>query len=202
MQVWRTCLHCRRPQAENRSKVSLVPRLIPSPFLGKFPSVRINYFPKERPFYKGSSRGERQVNTKFVSLNRAEAFFLKDQGLYHDLIVICGFDLPPTNKMFSSPVSSLESLPSTASPLSSCFPSPSSSNLDLPPVLSHVSKREYLLAQIRQKDAIIESLLKQVSTHYPTQALLQIKHPATQPLHSDAHVNCLLQNGHITVRCK
>ena len=29
-------------------------------------------------------------------------------------------------------------------------------------VLSESSKREYLLAQIRQKDAIIESLLKQV----------------------------------------
>ena len=29
-------------------------------------------------------------------------------------------------------------------------------------VVSHRSKREYLLAQIRQKNAIIESLLKQV----------------------------------------
>lgn len=34
---------------------------------------------------------------------------------------------------------------------------------DAPISISESSKREYLLAQIRQKDAIIESLLKQVS---------------------------------------
>lgn len=43
----------------------------------------------------------------------------------------------------------------------------STSDLDLDPEqneiqISENSKREYLLAQIRQKDAIIESLLKQV----------------------------------------
>ena len=32
-----------------------------------------------------------------------------------------------------------------------------------PDISLSISKREYLLAQIRQKDAIIESLLKQVS---------------------------------------
>ena len=41
--------------------------------------------------------------------------------------------------------------------------SPASSNADLPMFLPY-SKREYLLAQIRQKDAIIESLLKQVES--------------------------------------
>lgn len=34
---------------------------------------------------------------------------------------------------------------------------------DVANIVSDSSKREYLLAQIRQKDAIIESLLKQVS---------------------------------------
>lgn len=34
---------------------------------------------------------------------------------------------------------------------------------DVANIVSESSKREYLLAQIRQKDAIIESLLKQVS---------------------------------------
>lgn len=33
-------------------------------------------------------------------------------------------------------------------------------------IISENSKREYLLAQIRQKDAIIESLLKQVCTYF------------------------------------
>lgn len=66
--------------------------------------------------------------------------------------------------MSTSPTPSLASLPSiTSSSSSSAFSSPSSSHSDLPPVpLPHISKREYLLAQIRQKDAIIESLLKQV----------------------------------------
>ncbi|KAF5376493.1 hypothetical protein D9615_008666 [Tricholomella constricta] len=70
--------------------------------------------------------------------------------------------------MFASPTPSLESLPSisSSSSSSSCFSSPSSSNSDLPPVLPRISKREYLLAQIRQKDAIIESLLKQLHNPY------------------------------------
>jgi hypothetical protein len=42
----------------------------------------------------------------------------------------------------------------------------SSSSDDSCYLLSSSSKREYLLAQIRQKDAIIESLLKQVSGSY------------------------------------
>jgi hypothetical protein len=45
-------------------------------------------------------------------------------------------------------------------------PSPDFSDSDEEDSLTYVdwsSKREYLLAQIRQKDAIIESLLKQVS---------------------------------------
>lgn len=37
---------------------------------------------------------------------------------------------------------------------------------DAPMVVPEHSKREYLLAQIRQKDAIIESLLKQVSPQF------------------------------------
>ncbi|KAF8063303.1 fungal-specific transcription factor domain-containing protein [Lyophyllum atratum] len=71
--------------------------------------------------------------------------------------------------MYSSPNSSLESLPSITSSSessSSCFSSPSSSNSDLPTILPRISKREYLLAQIRQKDAIIESLLKQLHNPY------------------------------------
>lgn len=42
----------------------------------------------------------------------------------------------------------------------------SSSSDDSSYSLSSSSKREYLLAQIRQKDSIIESLLKQVSDIY------------------------------------
>ena len=45
--------------------------------------------------------------------------------------------------------------------------SPASSDADLPMILPF-SKREYLLAQIKQKDAIIESLLKQVSSTCPS----------------------------------
>ncbi|KAJ8522831.1 hypothetical protein ONZ45_g676 [Pleurotus djamor] len=48
------------------------------------------------------------------------------------------------------------------SPLSS----PSSETSDLPYPFHGLSKREYLLAQIRQKDAIIESLLKQLHNPY------------------------------------
>ncbi|KAK7028388.1 hypothetical protein R3P38DRAFT_3189883 [Favolaschia claudopus] len=60
--------------------------------------------------------------------------------------------------------SSLSSSPSVA--LSSSPPSsPASSNSDLP-FVSESSKREYLLAQIRQKDQIIESLLKQLHNPY------------------------------------
>ncbi|KAJ7187010.1 fungal-specific transcription factor domain-containing protein [Mycena filopes] len=51
------------------------------------------------------------------------------------------------------------------SPSSSPPSSPASSSSDLPYV-SVPSKREYLLAQIRQKDAIIESLLKQLHNPY------------------------------------
>jgi hypothetical protein len=65
--------------------------------------------------------------------------------------------------MSHSPAESLESLPSgSSSSSSSAFSSPSSGYSDLPTVVPRISKREYLLAQIRQKDAIIESLLKQV----------------------------------------
>ncbi|KAG6852894.1 hypothetical protein C0991_008344 [Blastosporella zonata] len=64
--------------------------------------------------------------------------------------------------MYSSPNSSLNSLSSTSS--SSCTSSPASSNSDLPLSFVDSSKREYLLAQIKQKDAIIESLLKQVGS--------------------------------------
>lgn len=46
--------------------------------------------------------------------------------------------------------------------LSSIMSLPSESTDDLSVDVSESSKREYLLAQIRQKDAIIESLLKQV----------------------------------------
>ncbi|KAJ3485890.1 hypothetical protein NLJ89_g11859 [Agrocybe chaxingu] len=51
----------------------------------------------------------------------------------------------------------------SVSPSSSRCPSPVPSDADFDPV---ISKREYLLAQIRQKDAIIESLLKQLHNPY------------------------------------
>ncbi|KAM6499620.1 hypothetical protein JOM56_005128 [Amanita muscaria] len=67
-----------------------------------------------------------------------------------------------------SPDSSLESLPSlTSTPSCSASSSPLPVTTDLP-CCSCLSKREYLLAQLRQKDAVIESLLKQL--HNPYQA--------------------------------
>ncbi|KAG6820054.1 hypothetical protein H0H93_005986 [Arthromyces matolae] len=73
----------------------------------------------------------------------------------------------PFSEMYSSGNSSLDSLPSTSSSSSSSCPSsPSSSTSDLPLAFANFSKREYLLAQIKQKDAIIESLLKQLHNPY------------------------------------
>ncbi|KAK2461096.1 hypothetical protein APHAL10511_006875 [Amanita phalloides] len=66
----------------------------------------------------------------------------------------------------ASRASSLESLPSLSSTSSDSLPLPPTS--DVSPIISPISKREYLLAQLRQKDAIIESLLKQI--HNPYQA--------------------------------
>ncbi|KAG6809261.1 hypothetical protein H0H92_000968 [Tricholoma furcatifolium] len=66
--------------------------------------------------------------------------------------------------MYSSPNPSLDSLPSSSS--SSRCSSPASSDSDLPSSFFNISKREYLLAQIKQKDAIIESLLKQLHNPY------------------------------------
>ncbi|KAJ6552076.1 hypothetical protein DFH09DRAFT_601358 [Mycena vulgaris] len=60
---------------------------------------------------------------------------------------------------------SFSSSSSSSSRASSPPSSPASSNSDLP-FVSEYSKREYLLAQIRQKDAIIESLLKQLHNPY------------------------------------
>ncbi|KAG6889467.1 hypothetical protein C0995_000994 [Termitomyces sp. Mi166 len=65
--------------------------------------------------------------------------------------------------MYSSPNPSLDSLPLSSS---SCPSSPTSFNSDLPRSFVVFSKREYLLAQIKQKDAIIESLLKQLHNPY------------------------------------
>ncbi|KAG5352010.1 hypothetical protein C0989_004205 [Termitomyces sp. Mn162] len=67
--------------------------------------------------------------------------------------------------MYSSPNPSLDYPLSDSSP-SSCPSSPASSNSDLPYSFVAFSKREYLLAQIKQKDAIIESLLKQLHNPY------------------------------------
>ncbi|KAJ7577862.1 fungal-specific transcription factor domain-containing protein [Mycena floridula] len=52
------------------------------------------------------------------------------------------------------------------SPAASAPGSPQSTTSDLPALFPSYSKREYLLAQIRQKDAIIESLLKQLHNPY------------------------------------
>ncbi|KAJ7485082.1 hypothetical protein B0H11DRAFT_1149994 [Mycena galericulata] len=65
-----------------------------------------------------------------------------------------------------SRASSSSGFSSSSSFISSSAPSsPASSCSDLP-FVSSCSKREYLLAQIRQKDAIIESLLKQLHNPY------------------------------------
>ncbi|KAJ7666954.1 hypothetical protein DFH06DRAFT_1384519 [Mycena polygramma] len=61
-----------------------------------------------------------------------------------------------SSSLFASPLPSPSSSPPS---------SPISSSSDLP-FVSASSKREYLLAQIRQKDAIIESLLKQLHNPY------------------------------------
>ncbi|KAJ7302054.1 hypothetical protein DFH08DRAFT_919001 [Mycena albidolilacea] len=61
-----------------------------------------------------------------------------------------------SSSLFCSPCSSPSSSPPS---------SPMSSSSDLP-FVSASSKREYLLAQIRQKDQIIESLLKQLHNPY------------------------------------
>ncbi|KAF8631666.1 hypothetical protein AX17_005067 [Amanita inopinata Kibby_2008] len=62
-----------------------------------------------------------------------------------------------------APVSWLEA---SSSSCSSQFSSPSSSTSDLPSLIPSISKREYLFAQLRQKDAVIESLLKQLHNPY------------------------------------
>ncbi|KAF8966133.1 fungal-specific transcription factor domain-containing protein [Flammula alnicola] len=69
------------------------------------------------------------------------------------------FAMSATSATLASP-----SMTSTlsVSPASSRYPSPAPSS-DFSP---NISKREYLLAQIRQKDAIIESLLKQLHNPY------------------------------------
>ena len=74
-----------------------------------------------------------------------------------------------------------------------------SSPLDIP----DSSKREYLLAQIRQKDAIIESLLKQVSVLSPRAWLCnpsRYSYLATQPVLGDTAVYCVLSHGYVAVR--
>ncbi|KAJ7472029.1 hypothetical protein FB451DRAFT_313024 [Mycena latifolia] len=86
--------------------------------------------------------------------------------------VVCSPSPPPSlrpsslsRRRRSPSVSSSSSLSSSSSSSSSPPSSPASSNSDLP-FVSASSKREYLLAQIRQKDAIIESLLKQLHNPY------------------------------------
>ena len=63
------------------------------------------------------------------------------------------------------------------------------------------SKREYLLAQIRQKDAIIESLLKQVccsssAAHEPVDLISLI---AAQSLLGDTSFDRIVPDGHIPI---
>ncbi|KAJ7725205.1 fungal-specific transcription factor domain-containing protein [Mycena metata] len=73
------------------------------------------------------------------------------------------------------------------SPSSSPPSSPASSSSDLP-FVSASSKREYLLAQIRQKDAIIESLLKQLHNPYiATPLSIASYRMATSPSDSTNH---------------
>ena len=65
---------------------------------------------------------------------------------------------PHPNFDACSPSSSTRTLSSSSAPSSSCSDYSSTDETPLP----GFSKREYLMAQLRQKDAIIESLLKQV----------------------------------------
>jgi len=112
--------------------------------------------------------------------------------------------LDSTSKMVttrsSSPVSELSmSLPPSSRP-----PSRVSYTSDLHPDLLPPSKREYLLAQIRQKDQIIESLLKQV-----LRCLLHFLHHvanhitglyiATQPIPRHTAFHRILPYGHLPI---
>jgi hypothetical protein len=70
-----------------------------------------------------------------------------------------------------------------------------------PDISLSISKREYLLAQIRQKDAIIESLLKQVSYDFlSTITTLIDLNPASQSLHCNTTVYRFLSHGDISLR--
>jgi hypothetical protein len=71
--------------------------------------------------------------------------------------------------------------------------------------VSEYSKREYLLAQIKQKDAIIESLLKQVSLpfisfSFQLQFTLACDRAAAQSLPGDANVYFVLSDGNVPLR--
>ncbi|KAG5637477.1 hypothetical protein H0H81_004448 [Sphagnurus paluster] len=89
--------------------------------------------------------------------------------------------------MLASPTPSVESLPSICSSSSwTCLSSPSSSISDLPSTLPSVSKKDYLIAQLKQKDMMIESLLKQLHNPYiATPLSLEAYKMATSPSHKD-----------------
>ena len=74
-----------------------------------------------------------------------------------------------SSRLLQRPVLPLLSLAVPPPPLLSMMSSDSGHSTDdeLTIALPATSKREYLLAQIRQKDAIIESLLKQVRERSP-----------------------------------
>ena len=79
--------------------------------------------------------------------------------------------------------------------------SPASSADDEPLTIPSSSKREYLLAQIKQKDAIIESLLKQVC---PTMYYFPVSHQqvpiVAQPIRRNAIIDCFVPKLHIHLR--
>ena len=74
----------------------------------------------------------------------------------------------------------------------------SSSDTDRGP--SESSKREYLLAQIRQKDAIIESLLKQARIKTTIDRIYADRITASQPLHCYTPIYRGLPYGYQPVR--
>ena len=63
------------------------------------------------------------------------------------------------------------------------------------------SKREYLLAQIRQKDAIIESLLKQVRITFAVfEFYVEVySSSAAQPLLGHTPLHCVVSNGNLAI---
>ena len=160
MQIRRSCLRSRRSQAENGAKVShrLLHSSYDPPFLHSAPP-RVTLPDNFSGGVTGRVTLQRWHNLNFCGAAGAHLYIPRSQcGSFHwkPLLLPCFLLHSPMYTNRRPPMPSLSSTPST-SPVSSRCSSPASSDFS-----PHISKREYLLAQIRQKDSIIESLLKQV----------------------------------------